>query len=158
MSMVINEWQLDVKLNCALQNAQRTDFALYLALLSPAVDESAPFFTPDALQQSAPSNLHQQLGVAPPRSYAQTEDDVVQMQRHSEAFAQGSLAQLKLAAYLNPPPLARYDDKQRIADDVWQNLSLHSRRRLQHTTPEKTQASPADLYEVLQQIHGVEAA
>jgi len=158
MSMVINEWQLDVKLNCALQNAQRTDFALYLALLSPAVDESAQFFTPDAQQQSTPSNLYQQLGVAPPRSYAQTEDDTAQMLCHSEAVAQGSLAQLKLAAYLNPPPLARYDDKKRIADDVWQNLSLHSRRRLQHVTPDKPLANPADLYEVLQQLHGAEAA
>ena len=44
------------------------------------------------------------------------------------------------------------------ADDVWQNLSLHSRRRLQQVTPDKPLANPADLYEVLQQIHGVEAA
>ena len=158
MSMVINEWQLDVKLNCALQDAQRTDFALYLALLSPAVDESAQFFTPDAQQHSTPPNLYQQLGVTPARSYAQTDEDTAHMLRHSEALSQGSLAQLKLAAYLNPPPLARYDDKQRISDDVWQNLSLHSRRRLQHSTPDKAQASPADLYEVLQQIHNVEAA
>lgn len=158
MSMVINEWQLDVKLNSALQNAQRPDFALYLALLSPAVDEFAQFFTPDTPEQNVQSNLYQQLGVALPRSFAQTEDDVLQMFQHSKAVVQGSLAQLKLACYLNPPPLARHNDKQRIADDVWQSLSLHSRRRLQHGTPQKPQTNPAALYEVLQQIHDVEAA
>ncbi|MCS4307627.1 hypothetical protein M2404_001961 [Rheinheimera pacifica] len=158
MSMVINEWQLDVKLNRALQNAQRTDFALYLALLSPAVEESAQFYTPDAIEQSAQLNLYQQLGVALPRSLAQTEADTITMLKQSKALGSSGLAQLKLATYLNPPPLARHDDKQRLADDVWQNLSLHSRRRLQHTTPEKPQANPADLYEVLQQLHGSEAA
>jgi hypothetical protein len=158
MTMIINEWQLDIKLNSALQHARRADFALYLALLSPAVDESAQFFTPDAVTQSIQPDLYQQLSVMPQRSFAQTENDIVVLHKHNEALNQKGLPQLKLAAYLNPPPLTQYDDKHRIAADVWQSLSLHSRRRLQQATPEKPEANPAALYEVLQQLHEIEAA
>lgn len=156
--MIINEWQLDVKLNGALQNAQRADFALYLALLSPAVEESAEFFTPEPVTEQIHRSLYQQLGVMPARSFGLVEGDSVNMQLHNEALQQSGLVQLKLASYLNPPPLSQYDDKQRIAADVWQNLSLHSRRRLLQTTPDKPDANPVGLYDVLQQLHGLSAA
>jgi hypothetical protein len=158
MTMVINEWQLDGKLNRALQSAQRADFAMYLAWLTPAVDESAQFFTPEALTQRIEQNLLQQLGVQQARTFCQTETDIRLMQHHSAALQQGGLTQLKLATYLNQPPLTQFDDKSRLAAEVWQSLSLHCRRRLQQTTPDKPDINPAALYEVLEQLHGVNAA
>ncbi|MGP9802407.1 VC2046/SO_2500 family protein [Rheinheimera sp. NSM] len=158
MTMVINEWQLNGKLNRALQNSQRADFALYLAWLTPAVDESAEFFTPQAVTERIEQNLLQQLGVQQARAFCQTETDIDLMQQHSVALRQGGLAQLKLATYLNQPPLTQYDNKTRLGDDIWQSLSLHSRRRLQQSTPDRPEANPAGLYEVLQQLHGMSAA
>lgn len=156
--MVINEWQLNGKLNHALQNSQRADFAMYLAWLTPAVDESAEFFTPQAVTERIEQNLLQQLGVQQARAFCQTETDVNLMQQHSVALQQGGLAQLKLVTYLNQPPLTQYDNKSRLGDDILQSLSLHSRRRLQQSTPDKPDANPAGLYEVLQQLHGMNAA
>ena len=74
------------------------------------------------------------------------------------ALQQGGLAQLKLATYLNQPPLTQYDDKSRLATEVWQSLSLHSRRRLQQATPGKQEADPAAIYEMLEQLHSMDAA
>ena len=153
--MIINEWQLDIKLNVAVQNAQRADFALYLALLSPAVEESAQFYTADPIANKIERSLYQQLGVKPARRFAQAAEDNEKMHRHSEALQLSGFAQLKLVTYLNPPPLAQFDDKERVSADVWQNLSLHSRRRLQQITSEKPEANPAALYEVLQQLNDV---
>ena len=153
--MVINEWQLDVKLNRALQQSHRSDFAFYLSLLSPAVEESAPFQTPEPLNQTTSTDLHQQLGIVADRarSYAMLEGDDVVMQYHSEALQQSGLAQLKLTSYLNPPPLVQFDDKSRIDTTVWQSLSLHTRRHLQKISVEKPDVDPTSLYEVLQDLH-----
>lgn len=158
--MVINEWQLDVKLNSALQQAQRADFALYLSLLSPAVEESAQFYTPESLNQTSTDQLYQRLGISSERarSFALLDGDDVTMQRHSNALQQSGLAQLKLASYLTPPPLVQYDNNKRIDNTVWQNLSLHTRRHLQNVHAEKAETDPAALYEVLQQLRPNEAA
>lgn len=158
MTMVINEWQLNGNLNRALQSSQRADFAMYLAWLTPAVDEAAEFFTPRASTERIEQNLQRQLGVQQARTFCQTETDITLMQHHSAALQQGGIAQLKLATYLNQPPLTQFDDKSRLATEVWQSLSLHSRRRLQQTTPGKQDANPAGLYEVLEQLHGGNAA
>ena len=158
MTMVINEWQLNSNLNRALQSSQRADFAMYLAWLTPAVDEAAEFFTPHALTEGIEQNLQKQLGVQIARTFCQTETDIKLMQHHSAALHQGGLAQLKLATYLNLPPLAQFDDKSRLANEVWQSLSLHSRRRIRQTTTNKQEANPAGLYELLEKLHGMSAA
>lgn len=157
--MIVNEWQLNSNLNTALQHARRADFALYLALLSPAVEESAEFLTPDVVSDVNKSEeLHQRLGIRPARSFAIEQGDTKILCQHTKALLQGGLASLKLAASLNIPPLQQYDDKKRLSDDVWQSLSLHSRRRISEPKLIKPQADPAALYEVLQQLHPDEAA
>uniref|UniRef100_A0A486XMM0 Uncharacterized protein n=1 Tax=Rheinheimera sp. BAL341 TaxID=1708203 RepID=A0A486XMM0_9GAMM len=156
--MVINEWQLDSKLNRALQNAQRADFAMYLAWLTPAVDEAAELYTPEVVTEHIERNLYRQLGVQQARTFCQTETDIKLMQHHSAALQQGGLTQLKLATYLNQPPLTQFDNKSRLTAEVWQSLSLHSRRRLEQATPDKADINPAALYEVLEQLNGVNAA
>jgi hypothetical protein len=156
--MIINEWQLDSKLNAALQQAQRADFALFLALLSPAVEESAEFFTPEAKEEVSRKDLYQQFGVMAERNFAMHDTDPILMRWHSEALQAGGLAQLKLMSSLNAAPMAFHDDNKRIDSDVWQNCSLHSRRRILQQMPVKPEANPAALYEVLQQLNSAQAA
>ena len=141
--MIINEWQLNSKLNNALQHTERADFSLYLALLSPAVEEFAEFYTPDAVNQQVQTNLYQRFGVSAERNVAMDHEDVSLLLKHSEALQKGGLAQLKLAASLNAPPLTMYNDKHRLGSDVWQNISSHCRRRLLQQTPAKPEANPA---------------
>jgi hypothetical protein len=158
--MVINEWQLDAKLNNALHQAHRADFALYLSLLSPAVDEAAQFFTPEPVTESKPEHLRQQLGLdtSAARCYAFEDGDLNTMLQHSIALQLGGLSQLKLTSYLNPAPLSQFDEQRRIRGDVWQSLSLHARRHLNAEVIDKASADPTALYEVLQQLHQHEAA
>jgi hypothetical protein len=156
--MIVNEWQLNSQINTALQREQRADFSLYLALLSPAVEEFAQFYTPEAGSEVVNKDLYRQLGVSAARSFALDNNDIAILNRHSQALQRGGLLQLKLAASLNSAPLALYDDKKRLHNDVWQNLSLHSRRRVSLQSMVRPEAQPAALYEVLQQLHGAETA
>lgn len=156
--MIINEWQLNSQLSTALQHDQRADFSLYLALLSPAVDEFAQFYTPEATTETVNKDLYRQLNVTPARSFSVQENDDLLLAQHCQALHHSGLAQLKLVTSLNAAPLAMYDDKKRLDNDVWQNLSLHSRRRLSQPAAVKTAADPTALYEVLQQLHHTEAA
>ena len=157
--MIINEWQLGSRLNTALEQAQRADFALYLALLSPAVEESAEFLTPDAISKTKVSDdLYNRFGVRPARSFAMEEGDIEVLSQHTQAFQKGGLPGLKLAMSMNNAPLLQHDGKQRLSNDVFQALSLHSQRRLLQPELTKPQADPAAIYEVLQQLHAGEAA
>lgn len=157
--MIINEWQLDSKLNTALQHAQRADFSLYLALLSPAVEESAEFLTPAAVSEIKVSeDLYNKFGIRPARSFAMEQDDLKVLSRHTQALLQGGLASLKLAMSMNTAPLQQHDDKKRLSNDVFQALSLHSQRRVLQPELTKPQADPAAMYEVLQQLNAGEAA
>ncbi|MDX5406984.1 MAG: hypothetical protein LPK11_08090 [Chromatiaceae bacterium] len=158
--MVINEWQLDVKLNQALHQAHRADFALYLSLLSPEVEEAAQFYTPEPVVEPKTDRLRQQLGIdtSVARRFALQDGDLDRLRQHSVALNRGGLSQLKLTSYLNPGPLTRFDEQKRIRGDVWQSLSLHARRHLTADTINKMPADPTALYEVLQQLHQHEAA
>jgi predicted phage tail protein len=156
--MIINEWQLNSKLNSALQRTQRADFSLYLSFLSPEVEEFAQFYTPDAVNIQLKTDLYRRLGISVERKFAMAKEDVSLLFKQSEALQKGGLAQLKLASSLNSPPLTMHDDKKRLSADVWQNISLHCRRRVMQQVPDRPEANPAGLYEVLQQLNHVEAA
>lgn len=155
MQPIINEWQLDTTLNRALQNQHRADFALWLAVLSPAVNEMAAFFTPETAQCQPQHDLYQQLSVRPSRDFAWQDDDTRLMRKHSEAVLT-SLAQLKLEYALNPAPWVRQNNPKKIEGDVYANLDSHTRRRLQGILPSKTSVDETGLYEILQQLHDPE--
>ncbi|MDP5136352.1 VC2046/SO_2500 family protein [Rheinheimera baltica] len=155
--MIINEWQLNSELNTALQHSHRADFSLYLSLLSTAIEESAEFNTPSADTNKTVKDIYKQFSVEKERHYALNEADIGLLNRHCQAMQTDGLVQLKLAIYLNPPPLSQFDDKNRLNSDIWQNLSLHSRRRLQQQNMTRQETNPAALYEVLQQLNNVAA-
>lgn len=151
--MIVNEWQLGGKLNSALQAVQRADFAYYLALLSPRVDESAEFFTPEAENEIKSVDLYKALHIDKARPLQYSAGDEAILHQQSRALYEGGLAQLKLLSYLRAAPLAEFNDAKRLDAAVLQNLSLHSRRQLAGNKLEKPQADPTALYEVLQNLY-----
>ncbi len=156
--MIINEWQLNSKLNKSLQAEQRADFSLLLAFMSPCVDESAQFLTPQISTVQPESNLYRQLGIATGRDLVWQNSDADTLYRHARALNESGLAQLKLCSYLIPPPLAEQNDAKRIDKAVWQNLSMHCRRRLSTEALQPPEADLTALYDVLQQVHAEQAA
>ena len=151
--MIINEWQLGGKLNRSLQAAQRADFAYYLALLSPRVDESAEFFTPEVTDDIKTVNLYNALNVVQARPFQYSEGDAAILHQQSCALYAGGLAQLKLQSCLKAAPLTEYNDAKRLDTALLQSLSLHSRRQLTGENLEKPEADPSSLYDVLQKLH-----
>ncbi|GHG70741.1 hypothetical protein GCM10010919_21490 [Alishewanella longhuensis] len=152
MQPIVNEWQLDTKLNQALQQQHRADFALWLAVLSPAVNEMAAFYTPLPGVSEVEHNLYQRLAVRKSRSFALALHDSELMQKHSIA-AQQSLAQLKLQSELNPAPWVWQDNAKKLDNQVFASLDSHCRRRLQGSLPERTETDETALYEMLQQLN-----
>lgn len=153
--MIINEWQLGTRLNQAVNTEQRSDFSLWLSFLSPAVEEMAAFTTPDATQPEIPDiGLEQQFSVIPKRSFDTSDSDIAVMYKQGKALIESGKSQMKLAVYLQEPPLVLNDNKDKIASDVWQNTSLHYRRRVQQPDAiAKQSANPELLYDILQQLH-----
>ncbi len=156
MSLIINEWQLGVRLNSALQHQQRADFSLWLALLSPETAEMAEFCTPDGSAEPVQHDIYQQLSIRPSRDFGLSEGDLETMQQQNQALQQAGIPGLKLVSALLPEPLVLKDDPRKIPENIWHNLSLHSRRRLTEGNIGRDEANPAGLYQILQQLHQTE--
>ena len=75
MTPLVNEWQLQSQLNQALAQNHRADFGLWLAMLSPAVEEMAEFTLKDEIQPKAKPDLRLQLGVSTRLELSAQSDD-----------------------------------------------------------------------------------
>ncbi|WP_019676713.1 VC2046/SO_2500 family protein [Arsukibacterium perlucidum] len=152
MTTIINEWQLDCRLNKAINHQHRADFALWLAFLSPAVNEMAEFQTPQTESASQKTDLYARFSLMQPRGYGWQEHDLAKLTRHSQALHSGGLRQLKLQQYLMDGPLVLTDNKAQLAPEVLQNLDVHSKRRRGGVELNRSEADPTALYEILQQM------
>ncbi len=150
MSLLINEWQLQGQLNHALQHQHRADFALWLAMLSPAAEEMAPFYPPESPAVLAAADLYQQLGVPKARDFAMQTDDVAVLGRQQQGFVQSGLSQWRLLHLLAPAPTVVKHDAGKLSAEVLDNLGPHTLRRLQGQQVEPKIADATGLYEVLQ--------
>jgi hypothetical protein len=151
--MLINEWQTGIRLNKAIQQQQLSDFSLWLAFLSPAVDEFAQFYTPDSENTRFKPDLYQQLGLQPARPFAYQDEDGLHLKQQATAFQQGGAVALRLMQCLQGAPLVMEDNKHKLPDEIKSGLSLHARRHLLQQKPEMMQADPTALYEILNQLH-----
>lgn len=158
MATIINEWQLDCRLNQALNQQHRADFALWLAFLSPAIEEMAEFQTPESSLPAVNKDLYVKFSVKPARSFGWDDADLNTLSRHNSALNGSGVSQLKLQLYLAAAPLVLLDDKTKLAPDVVQNLDAHSLRRRSGNTVARDEADPTALYDVLQQLHQHDAA
>lgn len=152
MTPLVNEWQLQSQLNQALAQNHRADFGLWLAMLSPAVEEMAEFTLKDEIQPKAKPDLRLQLGVSTRLELSAQSDDARCMRQHLDALLEGGLASWRLASLLQPPPMVICNDRKKLDADVLDNLSVHALRRKQGTAVVSTETDPTMLYEILQQI------
>ncbi|WP_445424706.1 MULTISPECIES: VC2046/SO_2500 family protein [unclassified Alishewanella] len=152
MQAIINEWQLGTTLNQALQQQHRADFALWLAVLSPAVQEMAAFYTPLPKSVEVNATLYQQLFVRQRRSFAWQETDAAVLAQLNRS-AQTSLRQLKLQSALTPEPWVRKDDAKKLDGRLMSNLDQHAIRRLSGKEPPIQEGDETVLYEMLQELN-----
>ncbi|MAD76578.1 MAG: hypothetical protein CML20_17620 [Rheinheimera sp.] len=158
MTTIINEWQLDCRLNKALNQHHRSDFSLWLAFLSPAIDEMAEFHTPTLEPVVIKTDLYAKLSVLKARGYGWQEDDLAKLTHQSEALSSGSVSQLKLQQYLAEGPLVLVDNNTKLASELIQNLDAHSKRRRDGGKMERSEADPTALYEILNDLQQYTAA
>ncbi len=151
--MLINEWQTGVRLNEAIQRQEFSDFSLWLAFLSPAVQEFAQFYTPETQSARFQPDLYQQLGIQQARPFAFQPEDELHLKQQAIALQQGGAVALRLMQSLQGAPVVMEDNKPKLPDEVKSGLSLHARRHLNQQKPEMMQADPTALYEILNQLH-----
>lgn len=150
MLQLVNEWQLQGQLNQALLHHQRADFALWLAMLSPAVDEMAAFCLPDGQTETEKPALYQQLGVQKHRDFAMQQQDIACLTAQHQAFIQSGLAQCRLQHLLMPPPVVVRHDAKKLSAEVLDSLDFHTRRHLNKQEADQITPDPTALYDILQ--------
>lgn len=153
MLQLVNEWQLQGQLNQALLQHQRADFALWLAMLSPAVDEMAAFCLPTGEAEPGRPSLYQQLGVQPQRDYAMQQQDIGCLTAQHQALIQSGLTQCRLQQLLTPPPAVVRHDAKKLSAEVLDSLDFHTRRHLAKQKTDVITPDPTALYDILQEMH-----
>lgn len=153
MLQLVNEWQLQGQLNQALLQHQRADFALWLAMLSPAVDEMAAFCLPTGEAEPGTPSLYQQLGVQPQRDYAMQQQDIGCLTAQHQALIQSGLTQCRLQQLLTPPPAVVRHDAKKLSAEVLDSLDFHTRRHLAKQKADVITPDPTALYDILQEMH-----
>lgn len=156
--MLINEWQLGNELNRSVQHQLHADFRLWLAFLSPAVEEQAGFCLADPQVTPQTTDLRQQLELAPQRDYGLQPDDLPLLQQHTELMQQGGFAAMRLGMLLQPPPAVIRHDAKKLSADLAGNLSLHCQRHLAKQLAPVQTTDATLLFDVLEQLHTPTAA
>lgn len=156
--MLINEWQLGNELNRSVQQHLHADFRLWLAFLSPAIEEQAGFCLADPQATPQTTDLRQQLQLVPHRGYGLQPDELPALQRHTELMQQGGFAAMRLGMLLQPPPLVVRHDAKKLSADLTGNLSLHCQRHLAKQQVPEQSTDATLLYDVLEQLHTAAAA
>ena len=152
MIPLVNEWQLQGQLNQALQNHHRADFSLWLAMLSPAVEELAQFF-PQPIPDPVPQpTLYEKLGIQRLRDYAMQPSDVALFDRQHQALVEDGFSQWRLMSLLAPTALVVRHDSKKLSADVVESLGFHTKRRISAATLAMPTADPTLMYEMLQQM------
>jgi len=152
MIPLVNEWQLQSQLNQALQTQHRADFSLYLAMLSPAVEEMAQFYPEPLADEPKKPTLYQQLGIHPKRDYAMQEADVELFDTQHQALVADGFSQWRLLSLLSPNAVVVRHDPKKLSADVTESLGFHTKRRLSASQLSMPTADPTLMYDMLQQM------
>ncbi|CAH0525490.1 VC2046/SO_2500 family protein [Vibrio hippocampi] len=127
---LINELQCGSSLSQAVEQGRRADFSLLLSMLSQDCRETSTLETGDH-QEITESELKAQLGIAEPQRLKAETSDYENSAKIANLFHQGGLAGAKLQHYVKPEPLSYSPAHTHgFSEDVYQNLSGHTRRQL----------------------------
>lgn len=149
--MIINEWQLGNQLNQALDSARPADFRLFLAMLSPAIEEQAEFcWAAEPIGKTV--DLRRQYQLAPERDLAMHGTDLADLADSHQAFISHGLTEWRLRNLLRPAPQVIRHDAKKLPADVEDNVSLHCKRKLRQQQRPELKPDATLLYDVLQQL------
>lgn len=151
--MLINEWQLGNRLNQSLDKGQAADFRLWLAMLSPAIEEQAEFCR-EVPPKPADIDYRALYQLPAQRSAGLQDGDVAALTYSQTLLIQQGLTDWRLQSLLCPPPQVVRHDAKKLSADIWDNLSLHCRRHLTADAAGSTAIlpDPALLLDVLDRL------
>lgn len=149
--MLVDELQLDGRLNSAVNAGNRAEFDLLLSMLSPDVTD-APLSLDDNKISSVKQDLRKYFALQKPQEdYAQSQD-FVRASELSELLHAGSMQDVFLSSCLKREPLCEYERK--LAPEVYASLSplaqekftrLSQDEKIAHIPP----ALPKDGFEIM---------
>jgi hypothetical protein len=144
---LVNELQCGPTLNQAVEQGRRADFALLLSMFSADCRETIPV-TGDLEASIDEEGLKRRFAVADKQKLTGDLEDYPRSASLADGFHQGGLASAKLRHYLLPEPLS-YQPVHTfgLPEEVYQNLSGHTRRQLE--TPTVRPKAPDHLYNEL---------
>ncbi|MCW8346718.1 hypothetical protein MD535_11990 [Vibrio sp. ZSDZ65] len=136
---LINELQCGTSLSRAVVQGRRADFALLLSMLSNDSRETSVIEDVDsAITDEAV--LKKRFDVPTAQKLSGSLDDYDNSAAIAHQFHQGGLASAKLRHYSSPEPLSfQPTHTQGLTEEVYQNLSGHTRRQLTHGAPHQQQ-------------------
>lgn len=129
-AQLINELQCGSTINQALNDHRRADFSLILAMLSEDCQETA---VTEILPESTTMDdeLRLQFGLPAPQLLDGQSTTYDHSAKIAEQFHAGGLSAAKLQQCLVPDALTYHpDDTLGLPEDVYHNLSGHTRRHL----------------------------
>ncbi|KXF81511.1 VC2046/SO_2500 family protein [Enterovibrio coralii] len=146
---LITDVQLGNHLSHAVTQGRRSDFALMLALLSGDATETTPL-NPTYPEKTTDAMLRQALELPEPNRLAAEEIDYELCGEQASAFHSSSITSARFNHCVTPsalhfPAHGTHD----LGEDVYHNLSGHTRRQLAEEKPNLTAYDPVNLYNQL---------
>ncbi|AXV64937.1 MULTISPECIES: VC2046/SO_2500 family protein [Pseudoalteromonas] len=152
--LLLNESQLDNRLNKSVHEHRQGEFALLLAMLSHDALDFSQFHLPKTEltdTQSSEHVLRNELGAGPKQPLAPEQYDMLIGQNNGLRLLQGGLSDIRLRNCLSPEPLAIRDDKNHVPLEVIDNCEPAVRKRYydKNAPTERMQMDAAAFYDSL---------
>ncbi len=152
--LLLNESQLDNRLNKSVHEQRSGEFALLLAMLSHDVLDFSQFHLPKselANTQISEQALRNQLGAGPKQALAPEQFDMLIGEQNAFRLLSGGLTDIRFRQCLNPEPLTIRDDKYHVPLNVIDNCEPAVRKRYytNNSVTERPQMDAAAFYDGL---------
>ena len=117
--LLVDELQLDCRLNNAVSSGDRADFALLLSMISQDVCDAPQFC--DQVSATQNDNLRSRFELQKPQEQFSKAEDFDRASALSELLHQGSINDVFLSNCLKPEPLCEYERV--LAPEVYSELT-----------------------------------
>ncbi|WP_111978065.1 VC2046/SO_2500 family protein [Algibacillus agarilyticus] len=130
---IVHELHLGSKLNTSLKQSDRADFRLLMTLLTEQAQEFAQFqLDKESIDQEARDELalKRELGIQPTHRLQADNGYYEKVGQISQGLHFGGQTSMNLARCMVNDALSQFNDAKKIEDNVIDNCSMHTRRRL----------------------------
>ena len=145
----VNELQFGSSINRAVEQGNRADFGLILAMFSADIRETTPV---EAIEEKAQSEivLRRQLAVPEPQQLRSEAESYSRAATISDHFHKGGMTAAQLQSDLCPDAMAYLPEHtHNLTEEVYRNLSLHEQRTLATASQKRELMPDNDLYNKL---------